>query len=72
MLGLADLKRTKVYQEALEEGLEPGLQEGQKRERQELIKPLLEKLFGDRDEAWEEAIVSSAESVSQLLILRNN
>ena len=70
MLGLADLKQTRVYQEALEEGLErglergleqgleQGLQEGQKRERRELVQPLLEKLFGVLDESLQRAIVS--------------
>ena len=70
MLGLADLKQTRVYQEALEEGLEQGLergleqgleqglQEGQKRERRELVQPLLEKLFGALDESLQRAIVS--------------
>ena len=97
MLGLADLKQTKVYQEALEEGLErgllqglergllqglergleqgleqglerglergleQGLEQGLKRDRQELVKPLLEKLFGDLDESLQGAIVSLSE-----------
>ena len=70
MLGLADLKQTRVYQEARTEGreeglkegqkkgLQKGLQEGQKRERQELVQPLLEKLFGELDESLQSAIVS--------------
>jgi len=93
MLGLADLKQTRVYQEALEEGLEKGLergllqglergleqglergleqglerglerglQEGLRRDRQELVKPLLERLFGDLDESLQGAIVSLSE-----------
>ena len=65
MLGLADLKRTKVYQEALEEGLEQGLsqglEQGQKRDRYELVRPLLEKLFANLDETLEEAIVLLSE-----------
>jgi len=66
MLGLADLKQTRVYQEArtegrkegLQEGQKKGLKEGQKRERQELVQPLLEKLFGELDESLQSAIVS--------------
>jgi len=74
MLGLADLKQTRVYQEArtegreeglkegqkkgLQKGLQKGLKEGQKRERQELVQPLLEKLFGELDESLQSAIVS--------------
>ena len=81
MLGLADLKQTRVYQEALEEGLErgllqglergllqglergleQGLEQGLKRDRQELVKPLLERLFGDLDESLQGAIVSLSE-----------
>ncbi|MFZ4665303.1 MAG: hypothetical protein ACOYME_02625 [Prochlorotrichaceae cyanobacterium] len=51
---LPDLKQTRVYQEARTEGR----QEGQKRERQELVQPLLEKLFGALDESLQGAIVS--------------
>ena len=54
MLGLADLKQTRVYQEARTEGLH----EGQRRERQDLVQPLLEKLFGELDESLQNAIVS--------------
>ncbi|PIG91380.1 Rpn family recombination-promoting nuclease/putative transposase [Gloeocapsopsis sp. IPPAS B-1203] len=35
MLGLSELKQTRVYQEALEEGLEQGLEQGLERGRQE-------------------------------------
>ena len=37
MLGLSDLKQTKVYQEALEEGREEGLEQGRQQGREEGI-----------------------------------
>ncbi|MEM9003179.1 MAG: Rpn family recombination-promoting nuclease/putative transposase, partial [Cyanobacteria bacterium P01_F01_bin.86] len=46
MLGLADLKQTKVYQEALEEGREEGLQQ----ERKAILDSLLQQMLGELDE----------------------
>lgn len=69
MLGIADLKETRVYQEAREEGREEGREkgreEGQKLDRQALLQPLLQNIFGDFnqsfDQSLEEAIVSLIE-----------
>ncbi len=46
MLGLTELKQTRVYQEALEEGREEGLQQ----ERQVIIENLLRQRLGELDE----------------------
>ncbi|HEY9626522.1 MAG TPA: Rpn family recombination-promoting nuclease/putative transposase [Coleofasciculaceae cyanobacterium] len=47
MIGLSDLKRSKVYQEALQEGRQEGRQEGQR----EVIESVLRARFGELDEA---------------------
>jgi predicted transposase YdaD len=46
MLGLGDLKQSRVYQEALEEGRQEGRQEGQR----EIVEDLLKARFGNLDE----------------------
>jgi predicted transposase/invertase (TIGR01784 family) len=46
MLGLSDLKQSRVYQEALEEGRQEGRQEGQR----EILENLLRARFGSLDE----------------------
>ena len=45
MLGLAELKQTKVYQEALEEGREEGREEGLQQERRVILERLLHRNF---------------------------
>jgi predicted transposase/invertase (TIGR01784 family) len=45
MLGLGDLKQSRVYQEALEEGRQEGQQEGQR----EIVEALLKARFGNLD-----------------------
>lgn len=47
MLGLSELKKTRVYQEAVEEGR----QEGQKEKQREMVTSLLSNRFGSLDEA---------------------
>lgn len=47
MIGLSDLKRSKVYQEALQEGRQEGRQEGQR----DVIESVLRARFGELDEA---------------------
>jgi len=56
MLGLNDLKQSKVYQEALEEGKQQGLEEGKYRAKLEAIPRMIQ--FGLR-----------VEEISQLLDL---
>ena len=57
MLGLGDLKQTRVYQEALQEGRQEGRQEGQ----QELIENLLKARFGSLDEALSRVVTALLE-----------
>ncbi len=42
MLGLSELKQTKVYQEALEEGKQQGLEEGKQQSKLETIPRMVE------------------------------
>ena len=46
MLGLSEIKKTRVYQEALQEGRQEGLQEGRQEEGVNLILRLLARRVG--------------------------
>ena len=51
MLGLSELKKSRVYQEAVEEGRQEGRQETQKEKQKEFIASLLNNRFGSLDDA---------------------
>jgi predicted transposase/invertase (TIGR01784 family) len=63
MLGLSELKQTRVYQEALSEGRQEGCQEGERRIQFQAVPQLLE--FGLSVEQIARALGLDVEAVRQ-------
>ena len=68
MLGLGELRQTKVYQEALEEGREEGREEGLRQERQAILERLLQRSFGEPDQELRDGITNLITLPSDLFL----
>ena len=69
MLGLSELKQTKVYQEAVEEGKQLGVEEGEQKAKLEAILRMLQ--FGLSQEAIAQILDLPLEVVQQVATQQN-